>query len=30
VVIETLDTFQRAIKPALDEAIFNANRAAAE
>jgi alkanesulfonate monooxygenase SsuD/methylene tetrahydromethanopterin reductase-like flavin-dependent oxidoreductase (luciferase family) len=30
VVIETLDTFQRGIKPALDEVIFNANRAAAE
>ena len=30
VVIETLDTFQRHIKPALDEVIFNANRAAAE
>ena len=30
VVIETLDTFQREIKPALDEVIFNANRQAAE
>jgi len=30
VVIETLDTFQRHIKPALDEVIFNANRQAAE
>jgi alkanesulfonate monooxygenase SsuD/methylene tetrahydromethanopterin reductase-like flavin-dependent oxidoreductase (luciferase family) len=30
VVIETLDIFQRQIKPALDEVIHNANRAAAE
>jgi len=30
VAIETLDTFQTEIKPALDETIFNANRAAAE
>ena len=30
VVIETLDIFQREIKPAMDEAIYNANRAAAE
>ncbi|MGE0417171.1 MAG: LLM class flavin-dependent oxidoreductase [Acetobacteraceae bacterium] len=30
IVIETLDVFQRHIKPALDEVIFNANRAAAE
>lgn len=30
VVIETLDTFQRHIKPAMDEVIHNASRAAAE
>ena len=30
VVIETLDTFQRAVKPALDQVLHDANRAAAE
>ena len=30
VVIETLDTFQRHIRPALDEVIADANRQAAE
>lgn len=30
VVIEQLDTFQNKVKPALDEVIFKANRAAAE
>ena len=30
VVIEQLDTFQNQVKPALDEVIFKANRAAAE
>ena len=30
VVIETLDTFQREVKPALDEVIYNATRQAAE
>ena len=30
VVIETLDMFQRQIKPALDEVIHNATRQAAE
>ena len=30
VVIETLDTFQRHVKPALDEVIHNATRQAAE
>ncbi len=30
VVTETLDTFQREVKPALDQVLHDANRAAAE